>query len=436
MFEQLVEKLPVGICVVDEEYRLVYLNAFFIDRMQASSRENYQGELLETLFPEQAKFLRRRIKSVFVLQHPSFSYWEQRPHIFPFRSSRPITGEETQMYQNMEIVPIKDKANSRRLACIFLQDVTAQASYFKTQQKLSEALKREHKAQLQLIRKLDSAQSQLIQAEKMASTGQLAAGIAHEINNPIGFVQANLNTLQQYSEHLIQLCDATATRLQDEREELKDFFDSLLEEHHYDLLREDMADLITESEDGLTRVRDIVQNLKQFALEEKTGLQTMDICEATHQLIQLVSAQYKTPAYRVDCQPEQIRLQCDPGAIKQALMNVVMNAAQSVAESGWVKVQLLQQDNQLNIKVMDNGCGISSENMKKVFTPFFTTKPEGQGQGLGLSVAYTAIEKHKGTIQINSSPGRGTVVVIRVPLLQDENSPQEVASESPGESFG
>ena len=436
MFEQLVEKLPVGICVVDENYRLVYLNAFFIDRMQTTWRKNYEGELLETVFPEQAKFLKRRIKSVFVLQHPSFSYWEQRPHIFPFRSSRPITGEETQMYQNMEIVPIKDKPNGQRLACIFLQDVTAQASYFKTQQKLSEALKREHKAQQQLIRKLDSAQSQLIQAEKMASTGQLAAGIAHEINNPIGFVQANLNTLQQYSMHLVQLCDAVESRLQDERDELKEFLSALQEEHHYELLREDMADLIAESEDGLKRVHDIVQNLKQFALEEKTGLQTLDISEATHQLIQLVSAQYKTPTYRVQCQPDLIRLQCDPGAVKQALMKVVMNAAQSVSDSGWVNVLLSEQDDTVIIKVMDNGCGISQENMKKVFTPFFTTKPEGQGQGLGLSVAYTAIEQHNGNIHINSSPGRGTVVVITLPLRQDEISLQEFASESPGESFG
>ncbi len=165
--------------------------------------------------------------------------------------------------------------------------------------------------------------------------------------------------------------------------------------------------------------------------------QALDISEATLQLMQLVSAQYKTPTYRIQCATEQpIRLQCHPGAVKQALMNVVMNAAQSVSGSGRVNVQLSEQDDMVIIKVMDNGCGISQENMKKIFTPFFTTKPEGQGQGLGLSVAYTAIERHNEKILINSSPGRGTVVVIRLPLRQDKKSPQEFASELPGESFG
>ena len=195
MFEQLFGKLPVGICIVNEDYQVIFLNDFFIDRMETGLRADYMEKPVAELFPEQDKFLRRRIKSVFVLQHPSFSYWEQRPHIFPFKSSRPITGEETQMYQNMEIVPLSSPEHGK-LACIFLQDVTAQASYFIAQQELSKALKREHEEQLKLIKKLDSAQSQLIQAEKMASTGQLAAGIAHEINNPIGFVSANLDTLK------------------------------------------------------------------------------------------------------------------------------------------------------------------------------------------------------------------------------------------------
>ena len=237
MFEQLVGKLPVGIGVVDEAFSVVYLNDFFLDRLPHNLRENYKEKPVTDLFQGQGKFLKRRLKSVFVLQHPSFSYWEQRPHIFPFKSSRPITGEETQMFQNMEILPIKDEKAGRKLACIFLQDVTAQASYFRAQQKLSEALKQEHEAQRKLIRKLDTAQSQLIQAEKMASTGQLAAGIAHEINNPIGFVSANLSTFEQYAAHLITICDGVKATLESFNDELKEQIDALFEVNHYALLK-------------------------------------------------------------------------------------------------------------------------------------------------------------------------------------------------------
>ena len=278
MFEQLVGKLPVGIGVVDESFNVVYLNDFFLDRLPHKMRLCYKDTPVVELFQGQGKFLKRRLKSVFVLQHPSFSYWEQRPHIFPFKSSRPITGEETQMYQNMEILPIKDKKTGQRLACIFLQDVTAQASYFRAQQKLSEALKKEHEAQRKLIRKLDTAQSQLIQAEKMASTGQLAAGIAHEINNPIGFVNANLNTLDQYASHLLAICDGVKGQIELFNDELKEQVNALFESNHYDLLKDDITELIAESTEGLTRVKDIVENLKNFSLETAEGMQTVDIC--------------------------------------------------------------------------------------------------------------------------------------------------------------
>ena len=227
MFEQLVGKLPVGIGVVNENFQVVYLNEFFLDRLPHELRGDYKEKVVTDLFEGQGKFLKRRLKSVFVLQHPSFSYWEQRPHIFPFKSSRPITGEETQMYQNMEIIPIKDTKSDGKLACIFLQDVTAQASYFKAQQKLSEALRREHEKQRQLIRKLDSAQSQLIQAEKMASTGQLAAGIAHEINNPIGFINANMHTFAYYTSNLLAICNGIEKRLNDFNDDLKHQMEAL-----------------------------------------------------------------------------------------------------------------------------------------------------------------------------------------------------------------
>ncbi len=119
----------------------------------------------------------------------------------------------------------------------------------------------------------------------MASTGQLAAGIAHEINNPIGFVNANLNTLEQYAAHLIAICDGVQGQLEYFTDELKEQIDALFESNHYDLLKDDITELIAESTDGLTRVKDIVENLKNFSLETTEGVQIVDVCAVCHQLI-------------------------------------------------------------------------------------------------------------------------------------------------------
>lgn len=420
MFEQLVKKLPVGICVIDEQYAVKYLNAFFLDRMPAEWRSFYQGQSLFDLFPEQASFLKRRIKSVFVLQHPSFSYWEQRPHLFPFKSSRPITGEETQMFQNLEIVPIPEDEEGNRLACLFLQDVTAQASYFNAQKALSQELKDEHEAQQKLIRKLDTAQSQLIQAEKMASMGQLAAGVAHEINNPISFVQANLATLKGYAESLLDMSESLIEKLSISED--AQVVESIKSTYHFDLLKDDISPLIGESSDGLNRVRDIVLNLKKFALDEHQGWQRLNIHTVCEQIVQLVEAQYKAPIFKVSCSPEQLQIICDPGTLKQALLDIVINAAQSIDEKGVVKVEIKELNGMTSIKVIDSGCGIPAKHIKKIFDPFFTTRPEGEGKGLGLSVAYSAVEKHNGTIRATSHPGRGTVIDITLPHLSGEGA--------------
>lgn len=425
MNNALLDKLPVGICLINESYEIEYLNAFFLDRMPAEQRANAIGKPLAEAFPGQMKFLKRRIKSVFVLKHPSFSYWEQRPHIFPFKSSRPITGEETQMVQNMEIVPYTNNETGQRYASILIQDVTAQASYFKAQSQLAEELKVEHEAQRKLIRKLDSAQSQLIQAEKMASTGQLAAGIAHEINNPIGFVNANLNTLEQYAKNLLETCHTTkklfASHVPGQLPELEELFEA----NHLEHIEDDIEPLIQESRDGLGRVRDIISTLRSFAETPLHSWDYLNLHETANQLVQLISIQFKQPKYKVSCEPEQINWYCETASLKQALTNLMVNAAQSIDETGLVMLDIRQTANGITIKIVDTGCGISDANLKRVFEPFFTTRPEGKGQGLGLSVAYSAIEKHKGKIIINSREGRGTVIEIRLPLINNNSQSQK-----------
>ncbi|MDC8832342.1 sensor histidine kinase [Alteromonas gilva] len=428
MNNPLLDKLPVGICLVNQAYEITYLNAFFIDRMPPDTADAAIGKPLAEVFPEQIRFLKRRLKSVFVLKHPSFSYWEQRPHIFPFKSSRPITDEETQMVQNMEIVPHKDQASGELFGCILIQDVTAQASYFKAQAALADELKAEHEAQRKLIRKLDRAQSQLIQAEKLASTGQLAAGIAHEINNPMGFITANLNTLEQYGRNLLEACHDCEQLIAAKAPDCLDDVTALFAARHLELVEEDIEPLIQESKDGLERVKDIVSTLRTFAQEPQHAWGHLNLNETVEQLIKLVSTQFKHARFKATCTPDNLRWYCESASIKQALTNLVINAAQSITDTGLVLIDIKHADSAIVIKIVDTGCGINESDLPRIFEPFFSTRAEGKGQGLGLSVVYSVIERHKGKLRVNSRPGKGTVMEVYLPQLQDNDTQQKTTS--------
>ena len=198
-------------------------------------------------------------------------------------------------------------------------------------------------------------------------------------------------------------------------EEAQDFVKSLYEKHHYDLLKDDMQSLIDESTEGLTRVRDIVENLKLFSLENNDETKDININDIANQLIKLVSTQYPEPTYKLDIPDKKVEYTGNAGMLKQALMNVIVNAAQAIEGKGFIKITLEDIDSAITIKVLDSGIGIPEKHLSRIFEPFFTTKPEGKGQGLGLSVAYTAIEKHGGKITVNSKERKGTVVTILLP---------------------
>lgn len=176
----------------------------------------------------------------------------------------------------------------------------------------------------------------------MASTGQLAAGIAHEINNPIGFINANLDTLSQYANNLISICDGVENHVADFNDELKEQIKNLFEAQHYDLIKDDIEELLEESKAGLNRVKDIVDNLKQFSLDSTQGSQVVDLNDVATQTIKLVSTQYASHHYKVESPDEKIEITANPGMIKQALMNILLNAAQAIPDKGYVKLTLLK----------------------------------------------------------------------------------------------
>jgi hemerythrin-like metal-binding protein len=266
----------------------------------------------------------------------------------------------------------------------------------------------DHQELTELLSKVEAAQSQLLQSEKMASIGQLAAGVAHEINNPIGFVNSNLGTLGRYVDDLLRLADATGD---------SPGVQAVAAEIDLPFLREDIKVLLGESRDGLERVRKIVANLKDFSHVDQTvefvqadliaGLEST-IGVAAHEL------KYKTELVR-KLQPLPL-VRCIPAQINQVFLNLLVNAAQAIPERGVIKLASGQENDQVWIDVSDTGSGMDEATRKRIFEPFFTTKPVGTGTGLGLSICYDIAHAHGGGFDVESTPGVGTRIRLWLPV--------------------
>ncbi len=421
---QLHNRLPLGICLLNAEYQVLYWNDFFSDRTGQPLNE-VQGQSLLTLFPQQARYLKKKIDSVFVLNNASFSYWEHQPHVFPFSSSRPITGEETLMYQNIEFLPVEIEGDVVRTICLIVQDVTELAGYFLAEQQLSARLEQEHAELKTLNEKLTMAQSQLLQSEKMAAIGQLAAGVAHEINNPIGFISSNLQTLQDYAARLLKLTsfyekvisktgNATFTALQQDTQQRLQF----------DFVRQDLPELLTESIDGIERVSEIVKNLKAFSHVDNAQWQHADLVAGLENTLKIAANQlkYKVEIHR-DYAEDLPEVYCQPNQINQVFLNLLVNAAQAMQHKGHLYLRAWQQQQSVCIEVRDSGPGIAPEHMKRLFEPFFTTKPVGSGTGLGLSLSYSIVKKHQGDILVKSVPDQGASFTIILPVAGPATEP-------------
>lgn len=421
LFEHVVTQLSIGACIVDPDLNIVFWNNFFADRLQLLSGE-VQGKSILTLFPEQAAFLKRKLQSVFVLKNASYSYWEQRPVVFQFKSSRPITGEECQMFQNVEIYPIFDDEQQVSCACITVHDMTVTASYHQELTRLTLKLEEEKAQQQQLIQRLEEAQNQLLQSEKMAAIGQLAAGVAHEINNPVGFIFSNLQTLQEYLQKMGKYIDLLGKIIDKvPQNTLHAMKADYVQRNQLEMVLSDCPELVAESLEGADRVMAIVKSLKEFSHVDSTDWQEADITQGIESTLRILSNELKYKAEVVrHYAPDLPHIYCQPMQLNQVFMNLLVNAAQAIETFGKIEVSVREVDNALEIKVQDSGSGIAPEHLKRIFEPFFTTKPVGKGTGLGLSLSYSIIHRHQGQIKVTSEIGKGTCFTLHLPLLTPE----------------
>jgi len=264
---------------------------------------------------------------------------------------------------------------------------------------------------------------QIVQSEKLASIGQLAAGVAHEINNPIGFVTSNLGTVQEYFASLTKiLClyeqrDATAADDTDSLAELAAAIVAAKEEEDLEFIIEDLSNVVAESLSGVNRVAEIVQNLKSFAREDSNTLVAYDVNEGVESMIKMAWNELKYSCEVDRAYGDLPEIACHAGRINQVIMNMLVNAAQAMPESGGkITVGTAVTDDEVIITIADTGSGMSPETVSRIFDPFFTTKEVGSGTGLGLSISHGIIQEHNGRIEVESVVGEGTTFYICLPL--------------------
>ncbi|RDE49036.1 MAG: PAS domain S-box protein [Candidatus Accumulibacter meliphilus] len=291
----------------------------------------------------------------------------------------------------------------------------------------------------ELNRKLEEAQNQLLQSEKMASIGQLAAGVAHEINNPVGFVNSNLGSLRKEVKDLLGVIDAYALA------------DPILADHpavlgaitaardaaDLDYLRSDIGALIDESLEGLQRVRRIVQDLKDFSRVDSAEWQFANLEAGLDSTLNIVWNEIK---YKAEVHKEYAgvpEVECIAAQVNQVLLNLLVNAAHAIEGRGTITLRTGFDANEAWVEVEDSGKGIAPEDLKRIFEPFFTTKPVGEGTGLGLSLAFSIAQRHRGRIEASSALGVGSKFRLRLPAKRlQANAPVPANAGGQGENSG
>ncbi len=259
---------------------------------------------------------------------------------------------------------------------------------------------------------LQKTQTQLVHSSKMVSLGQLVAGVAHELNNPIGFIYSNMNQLKEYSDRLLEYAEVCENRPQEaQRKKI---------ELDIDYIKTDIPKLIQSCVDGAQRTRDIVLSLRTFSRLEEASIKSIDLVEALQGTLSLLKPEMKN-RIEVHLEAQNIpKISCYASELNQVFMNILSNAIQAIPNKGTIWISVLGVDLQASnpfvlVSIQDSGAGMSGEVISKIFDPFFSTKEVGKGTGLGLSISYGIIEKHKGSIQVRSILGLGTEFRVMIP---------------------
>jgi len=288
------------------------------------------------------------------------------------------------------------------------------------QESFNEMSRRMYDAKIELetkVREVEAAyvelkdtQARLVHTAKMASLGQLVAGIAHELNNPIGFIYSNMSHLKDYSDRMVRIIETAESNPKK--------LEAAKEENDFEYIQKDLPRLIASCEEGARRTRDIVLGLRNFSRLDEAKLKRVNLKEGVEDTLKLLAGELKNRVrVHEDFEPVPEVL-CYASQLNQVFMNVLSNAAQAIDGEGdiWIRLRHLKETGCAEISMKDSGKGMPAEIVEKIFDPFFTTKGVGQGTGLGLSISYGIIKQHGGDIQVRSEPGKGTEFIITIPI--------------------
>lgn len=425
------DSLEEEIVSVDEDLILISANNRFLQTLGGEYGDNI-GKKITTASRENGKLIFKpevieRISSV-------FTEGKSQQYLDTFTNDHGET-----CYHQVSCLPIKGNESHIEQVVIVTKDITDDRRKREEIKSLN-ARVMQSAAQLETknatleetLSRLEATQAQIVQQEKMASIGQLAAGVAHEINNPTGFVSSNLKTLQDYFADINTLVGGyrnivNQLTLAPPPENLPEGLGGLLqgiqaEEKRIDIdfLQEDVTELIQDCREGTDRIKKIVLDLKDFAHPGDDKLQYTDINKGLQSTLNVVNNEIKYKAIVNTDFGELPLVECFAQELNQVFMNLLVNAAQAMEESGEIVVRTRHVDGQVTIEISDNGVGIEPENLNRIFDPFFTTKDVGKGTGLGMHIAYKIIRKHKGNIRVESTPGEGTTFFIQLPVLGEK----------------
>ncbi len=318
---------------------------------------------------------------------------------------------------------VKDAENVEYGKVVYLHNVT-NLEHLKQKIKKSEKDIKIKNTELETAyENLKNAQSKIIQQEKMASIGQLAAGIAHEINNPIGFIMSNINSLRKYTARMVEFIKTQSRVIHDLANPKITNIDIILNNLRgkelslkLDYIIDDIEMLINETIDGANRINRIVRELMSFSRANEEGYKLTNIESGLDSIINIVWNELKHKATLKKKYGNIPLVKCNPGQINQVFMNILINSVQAIENHGEIILKTWHKNGHIYVSIADTGCGVNDKFLNRLFDPFFTTKDPGKGVGLGLSISYDIIKKHDGEICVNTKVGAGTTFTVKIPI--------------------